>query len=70
MERSEIARAFWYLTLTSTIPIMAFLGYIIGKEFNVALQGALAGALLGTLLMWLDILRTQNLLFRRKKKTE
>ncbi len=68
MERREIAKAFWYLTLTSTIPIMAFLGYIVGKEFNMALQGALLGALLGTLLMWLDILRTQNLLFRGKRK--
>lgn len=60
-------RAFWYLGVTSTIPIMAFAGYIIGKQYHQEALGALVGTLLGTLLVWIDMLRLGGLLRRRKR---
>ena len=63
----EMGKAFWYLGVTSTIPIMAFAGYIIGKQYHQEFLGALVGTLLGTFLVWIDMLKLSGLLVRRKK---
>jgi prepilin signal peptidase PulO-like enzyme (type II secretory pathway) len=63
-----MGKAFWYLGVTATIPIMAFAGYIIGKNYEQELMGALIGTLLGTFLVWIDMLRLSGLIKAKKKK--
>jgi len=65
--QSEMGKAFWYLGVTATIPVMAFAGYVIGKQYHQEVLGALAGLLLGTLLVWIDMLKLGGLLARKKK---
>jgi hypothetical protein len=62
-----MGKAFWYLGVTATIPIMAFAGYIIGKEYHQEIVGALVGTLLGTFLVWIDMLKVGGLIGRKKK---
>jgi|GEM_PF-976443 hypothetical protein len=64
----EIGRAFWYLGVTTTIPLMAFAGYMIGRQYNKEVLGALAGTLLGTILVWLDMLKLGGIIGRGKKR--
>jgi len=66
----SVGKGFWYLGVTSTIPIMAFAGYIIGKQYGKEVLGALVGTLLGTLLVWIDMLQLSGLLKRKKKGWE
>jgi len=46
---------------------MAFAGYIIGRQYRQDLLGALAGTLIGTLLVWIDMLKLSGLLGRKKR---
>ena len=66
--RSEMARACWYLAITTTIPIMAFLGYVVGKEWGKEIIGALLGTLAGISLVWFDVLRSERIFQRRKTR--
>jgi len=66
--RSELGRAFWYMAITTTVPIMAFLGYAVGKEYGKEMVGALIGTLLGIFLIWFDILRSEKLILKKGKK--
>jgi len=66
--RGELGRAFWYMAITTTVPIMAFLGYVLGKEYGKEMIGALLGTLLGTFLVWFDILRAEKLILKKKTK--
>ncbi|MGQ9542780.1 MAG: hypothetical protein ACUVTM_01640 [Candidatus Bathyarchaeia archaeon] len=68
--RSEMGRAFWYLGVTTTIPLMAFAGYVIGRQYNKEVLGALAGTLLGTVLVWLDMLKLGGIIGKRKSQSE
>jgi len=63
----EMGRAFWYLGITITIPIMAFAGYIVGRHYGQEILGALVGTLLGTFLVWMDMLKLGGLLGRKKR---
>jgi hypothetical protein len=63
---TQTGKAFWYLGITATIPIMAFAGYIVGREYHQEFLGALAGTLLGTLIMWIDMLKLGGVLGRRR----
>ena len=63
-----MGKAFWYLGITATIPIMAFAGYIIGKHYDQELMGALIGTLLGTFLVWIDMLKLSGLIGAKKRK--
>jgi len=65
--QSDTGKAFWYLGVTSTIPIMAFAGYIIGRQYRQEILGALVGTLVGTFLVWLDMLKLSGILRRRKR---
>lgn len=40
-----MARAYRYLAITTTIPIMAFLGYVVGKEWGKEIIGNFAGSI-------------------------
>jgi hypothetical protein len=66
-QRPETSKAFWYLGVTATIPIMAFAGYVIGRQYHQEILGALAGTLLGTCLVWIDMLRLSGLVSGKKK---
>ena len=66
--KQSMGKAFWYLGITATIPIMAFGGYIIGKYYDQKLMGALIGTLLGTFLVWIDMLKLSGLIGTKKRK--
>jgi hypothetical protein len=66
--KQSMGKAFWYLGITATIPIMAFAGYIIGKYYDQELMGALIGTLLGTFLVWIDMLKLSGLIGAKKRK--
>ncbi len=65
--KQSMGKAFWYLGITATIPIMAFAGYIIGRHYEQELMGALIGTLLGTFLVWIDMLKLSGLIGAKKK---
>jgi len=65
-QQPETGRAFWYLGVTATIPIMAFAGYYIGRQFDQGVMGALVGTLLGTFLVWIDMIKLSGLIGRKK----
>ena len=52
--------------MAATIPIMAFAGYYIGRQFDQGVMGALVGTLLGTFLVWIDTLKLSGLIGRKK----
>ncbi len=56
------------MAITTTVPIMAFLGYAVGKEYGKEMVGALLGTLLGIFLIWFDILRAEKLILKKGKK--
>ena len=55
------------MSIATTIPIMAFLGYFLGKQYDKAILGALIGTLIGTFLVWFDILRVEGVITRKNK---
>ena len=63
-----MGKTFWYLGITATIPIMAFAGYIVGKHYDQELMGALIGTILGTFLVWIDMLKLSGLIGAKKSK--
>lgn len=46
---------------------MAFLGYVIGKQYNQSILGVLIGVIFGTLLMWFEILRMEGVIGRKQR---
>jgi len=56
------------MAITTTVPIMAFLGYAVGKEYGKGMIGALLGTLLGIFLLWFDILRAEKLILKKSKR--
>lgn len=68
-ENADLRKAMAFLYLGSTIPVMAFLGYIIGNYYGQPMLGALIGTLLGTVMLWIEALRMGGV-FGLKQKEE
>jgi len=52
------AKAFRYVTLSMEIPIMALVGYIVGRGLDgLEVYGMVLGAILGVFLLWFNLYR-------------
>jgi len=57
---SEMAKAMWYFSLPFDILALAMVGYYLAKRMGYQPElGALLGVIVGTLLVWLMILRKE-----------
>jgi hypothetical protein len=55
-----------YTTLSMEIPIMAFIGYMIGKQMGQEVIGTFVGILLGTFVMWFHVLNAFKKIEKKK----
>jgi Na+/H+ antiporter NhaD/arsenite permease-like protein len=66
-EKSPLREATWLIGLSFDILIMAFIGYFLSQRFGFSpFLGALIGAVIGTFLMWIGVLRMGKILRRRR----
>jgi F0F1-type ATP synthase assembly protein I len=55
-ERIDYQKAFSYLSIGMTIPLFAFLGFIVGREYGEPGWGIAVGTLLGVGIFLADVL--------------